>query len=133
MRSHSGLFFHSAGLCSNSICLTATDSQVWRTSFGLGLLPLLFMLYYRIFRLRESAVWRASRSSANQVSRGAEFSAMCYHFWHRCGLHFNLGATAAYESEEHQNHKDALHARALYCRSGHVGNVSDNDADARIN
>lgn len=56
--------------------------QVWRTSFGLGMLPLLFMLYYRIFRLRESAVWRANRNV--NVSRGAEFNAMCYHFWHRC-------------------------------------------------
>lgn len=57
---------------------------VWRTSFGLGMLPLLFMLYYRIFRLRESAVWKASNIAAGaNVSRGAEFSAMCFHFWHR--------------------------------------------------
>lgn len=31
--------------------------QVWRVSFAVGAIPLAFMLYYRIFRLRESAVW----------------------------------------------------------------------------
>ena len=31
--------------------------QVWRVSFALGAVPLAFMIYYRIFHLRESAVW----------------------------------------------------------------------------
>ncbi|KAK9842394.1 hypothetical protein WJX84_005508, partial [Apatococcus fuscideae] len=33
-------------------------SGVWRISFGLGLLPLLFMIYWRVFHLKESVVWR---------------------------------------------------------------------------
>lgn len=76
----------------------ACDLQVWRTSFGLGMLPLLFMLYYRIFRLRESAVWKASNIAAGaNVSRGAEFSAMCFHFWHRCpGLLLTLAVVRAF-------------------------------------
>ena len=56
--------------------------QVWRTSFGLGMIPLLFMLYYRIFRLKESAVWKSSQLNRTR-SRGADFSLLCYHFWHR--------------------------------------------------
>ena len=30
---------------------------VWRVSFALGSIPLIFMIYWRVFRLRESAVW----------------------------------------------------------------------------
>lgn len=37
--------------------------QVWRVSFALGAVPLAFMIYYRIFHLRESAVW-AKRTDA---------------------------------------------------------------------
>ena len=34
-------------------------SLTWRLQYGLGLLPILYMLYHRIFRLQESAMWKA--------------------------------------------------------------------------
>ena len=33
-------------------------SLTWRLQYGLGLLPILYMLYHRIFRLQESAHWK---------------------------------------------------------------------------
>ena len=57
--------------------------QVWRTAFGLGGIPLLFMLYYRIFRLRESAVWRANNATRTGASRAADFTALFVKFWPR--------------------------------------------------
>ena len=59
--------------------------QVWRTSFGLGMIPLLFMIYFRVFRLKESAVWRASLKDS--VKRGPEFAALFKHYWHRRAWH----------------------------------------------
>ena len=56
-------------------------SGVWRTAFGLGMIPLLFILYWRLFRLRESAVWAANQTNRN---RGRETGLLFYHFWHRC-------------------------------------------------
>lgn len=57
--------------------------SVWRTSFGLGGIPLLFMLYYRIFRLRESAVWRANNATRTSASRKADFTALFANYWPR--------------------------------------------------
>ena len=34
-------------------------SLTWRLQYGLGLLPIMYMLYHRIFRLQESAMWKA--------------------------------------------------------------------------
>ncbi len=31
---------------------------VWRLSTGLGLLPVIFMLFWRIFKLKESSIWK---------------------------------------------------------------------------
>ena len=53
---------------------------MWRTAFGLGMIPLLFILYWRLFRLRESAVWAANQTNRN---RGRETGLLFYHFWHR--------------------------------------------------
>ena len=57
---------------------------MWRTAFGLGIIPLLFILYWRLFRLRESAVWAANQSNRN---RGRETGLLFYHFWHRRAAH----------------------------------------------
>ena len=32
----------------------------WRIQYGLGIVPILFMLYHRLVRLKESAVWQVS-------------------------------------------------------------------------
>jgi MFS family permease len=62
---------------------------VWRVSFALGAIPLLFMIYYRVFRLRESAVW-VKRTGAQ--SRGADMALLFKWYWHRlvatCGTWF---------------------------------------------
>jgi hypothetical protein len=36
---------------------------VWRLSYGIGLIPILFMLLWRLFRLKESKVWIRKRAS----------------------------------------------------------------------
>ena len=54
-------------------------SGVWRTAFGLGIIPLAFIIYWRTFRLRESAVWAAAQSGRN---RKRETALLFRHFWH---------------------------------------------------
>ena len=54
-------------------------SGVWRTAFGLGIIPLAFIIYWRTFRLRESAVWAAAQTGRN---RKRETALLFYHFWH---------------------------------------------------
>lgn len=71
--------------------------QVWRVSFALGAIPLAFMIYYRIFRLRESAVWVKRTDSSRSASMGLLFKwcAIYYSIWylsqpiHRLQLSFN--------------------------------------------
>ena len=49
-------------------------------SFALGSIPLAFMIYYRVFRLRESSVWH----KVAKKDRSANFKLLIKHFWHRC-------------------------------------------------
>ena len=49
-------------------------SLTWRLQYGLGLLPIMYMLYHRIFRLQESAHWKA-RSCASQLYPGSDSGA----------------------------------------------------------
>ena len=51
---------------------------MWRTAYGLGLIPIMYMLYYRIFRLRESAVWK-KRGADQPRHLGLLFK----HYWPR--------------------------------------------------
>ncbi|CAL8468731.1 g8271 [Coccomyxa elongata] len=43
--------------------------SVWRTAFGLGIGVLLFIVFWRIYKLRESAVWKADRSAGGDRTR----------------------------------------------------------------
>lgn len=43
-------------------------SVTWRMQYALGLLPIIFMLAYRIFYLKESSVWQVSAWAA-QLSK----------------------------------------------------------------
>ncbi|KAG2435009.1 hypothetical protein HYH02_012007 [Chlamydomonas schloesseri] len=62
----------------------------WRLSYAIGLIPLISILLYRIFRLRESAVWQKKRE-ALQAMGGAKasgvqwrkFSLLMRYYWHR--------------------------------------------------
>ncbi len=45
-------------------------SLTWRLQYGLGLLPIAFMLYYRVFRLKESAMWKVRRRARSPVRVG---------------------------------------------------------------
>ena len=54
-------------------------SGVWRTAFGLGIIPLAFIIYWRTFRLRESAVWAAAQTNRD---RKRETALLFRHFWH---------------------------------------------------
>ncbi|KAK9814173.1 hypothetical protein WJX72_001627 [[Myrmecia] bisecta] len=61
---------------------------VWRLSTGLGLIPILFMLYWRIFRLRESSVWTGKREKLRKDGVGTAFTAeklwaLTAVYWHR--------------------------------------------------
>ncbi|DBA96631.1 TPA: hypothetical protein ACH3X1_015490 [Trebouxia sp. C0004] len=60
---------------------------VWRTAYGIGMIPILYMLYYRIFRLRESAVWKKRKSGESR-----NMGLLMKHYWPRlmatCGCWF---------------------------------------------
>ena len=43
-------------------------SLTWRLQYGLGLLPIMYMLYHRIFRLQESAMWKARPRAASTLA-----------------------------------------------------------------
>ena len=53
---------------------------MWRTAFGLGIIPLCFIIFWRVFKLQESAVWAANRGR----DRKRETRLLFRHFWHRC-------------------------------------------------
>lgn len=70
----------------------------WRLSYGIGLIPLFGILLYRIFRLRESAVWQKKREAleamGGQVDRGVQlrkFGLLLKYYWHR-----NLGTSLSW-------------------------------------
>ncbi len=43
---------------------SASDLQgVWRTSTALGLVPIIFMLWWRTFKLKESGIWKVNMKS----------------------------------------------------------------------
>eukprot|EP00898_Chlorokybus_atmophyticus_P004917 jgi/Chlat1/5426/Chrsp35S05231 len=48
-------------------------NAVWRISLGLGIFPIIFMLGWRIFVLKESAVWKAKRQSLEKSGVGVRF------------------------------------------------------------
>jgi MFS family permease len=62
---------------------------IWRSSYLLGVIPALFMLFWRIFVLKESAVWLGKRRALKDL--GPVDNAMVmrkyglyfYHYWHR--------------------------------------------------
>ena len=58
---------------------------VWRISFGLGLIGLIFLMYWRVFQLKESAVWKAQKATktGKQGSTTAQFGPLFKLYWHR--------------------------------------------------
>ena len=56
---------------------------MWRASFAIGFIPLLYMLYYRIFRLRESAVWKKRMSQVSTQKQGGNYALLVKHYWPR--------------------------------------------------
>jgi MFS family permease len=54
---------------------------VWRISFGVGLIPVTGMLFYRLFFLQESKVWKRQNKPAAVALR--EQSVLYYYYWHR--------------------------------------------------
>ena len=58
---------------------------VWRISFGLGLIGLIFLMYWRVFMLKESAVWKAQKASRKDKtgSTNATFGPLFKLYWHR--------------------------------------------------
>jgi len=61
---------------------------VWRTAFGLGLIPIVFMIFYRVVYLKESKMW--SRPTAGQKAK--DISYLVSNYWGRllstCGCWF---------------------------------------------
>ena len=75
-------------------------SLTWRLQYGLGLLPIMYMLYHRVFRLQESAMWKA-RTHAWLASL-----AWCP-FARLCEFHVQLAAFGKVVWEVgHRSHKD---------------------------
>ncbi|GLC45588.1 hypothetical protein PLESTB_000874300 [Pleodorina starrii] len=61
----------------------------WRLSYAIGMIPLVGILLYRIFRLRESAVWQHKREALKAMGGKAKgvqwrkFNLLMYYYWHR--------------------------------------------------
>lgn len=55
--------------------------SVWRTAFGLGIGVLLFIVFWRIYKLRESAVWKADKRAGGDRTRN--FGLLIKMFWSR--------------------------------------------------
>lgn len=68
-----------SGLVIGTACRLAAT---WRTGFALGIIVIVFIIYWRVFRLRESAVWAAARKKERDQLR--ETMLLFQHFWHRC-------------------------------------------------
>ncbi|GFR43042.1 hypothetical protein Agub_g4047 [Astrephomene gubernaculifera] len=78
--------FHQYGAPYNKHDLEVT----WRLSYAIGLIPLVGIMLYRIFRLRESAVWKKKREAlkamGGEEKKGAQwrkFGLLMYYYWHR--------------------------------------------------
>lgn len=63
---------------------------VWRLSYGLALIPLLFLLPWRFWRERESTVWMgktkamAALHAVSRRARSADDNSLFWqHYWHR--------------------------------------------------
>jgi hypothetical protein len=60
-------------------------SVTWRMQYALGLLPIMYMLTYRIFYLRESSVWQVPNSTpcehASLTFRPLSFKQRWDAFW----------------------------------------------------
>lgn len=54
-------------------------SVTWRMQYALGLLPIIFMLAYRIFYLQESSVWQVSNEAPHPHPL---CSCMPVYFWY---------------------------------------------------
>lgn len=64
---------------------------IWRLSYAIGLIPLGFILFWRIFVLKESSIWKAKRKAlkkrqqakASKVHSWRKVNLMMRHYWHR--------------------------------------------------
>ena len=62
---------------------------VWRLSYAIGLIPLGFILYWRIFVLKESAVWTGKRNALKKIGKASikedhrKYMLLFKHYWHR--------------------------------------------------
>ena len=62
---------------------------VWRLSYALGLIPLGFILYWRIFVLKESSVWKGKKDALKQIGKASikedrrKYMLLFRHYWHR--------------------------------------------------
>ena len=62
---------------------------VWRTSYAIGLIPLAFILYWRVFVLKESVVWKSKRQALKAMNltkkkeQRRKYGLLVTHYWHR--------------------------------------------------
>ena len=69
---------------------------VWRLSYALGCLPLLFIFIWRCTRLKESEVWKGKRKALKELGRASraethrKYGLLAKYYWHRqFGTAFN--------------------------------------------
>ncbi len=55
-------------------------AAIWRTAFAIGTIPIVFIIYWRVFRLRESALWQSRKKDANGLR---QTKLLFFHYWHR--------------------------------------------------
>ena len=87
------------------------------------MIAIVFIIYWRVFRLRESAVWVAAKKRERDQLR--ETMLLFHHFWHRCValcLHHTLacGRTSAASLHLHDLCKAAIRSQgAMHRRIAH--------------
>jgi hypothetical protein len=54
---------------------------VWRTAFGLGVILIFFIIYWRVFKLRENPTWQ--HWSAGRQDQLRAMGILFQQYWHR--------------------------------------------------
>ena len=100
-------------------------SLTWRLQYGLGLLPIMYMLYHRIFRLQESNMWKArTRATLCQSLAWCPFAHVC------TVLSLRTCCQLQTKGDPHRDH--CLSGSKLYCGRAMEGDVCPRQVRAEV-
>lgn len=75
---------------------TSHLNDVWRISYAIGLVPIITMLMWRIFFLRESAVWVGKRRALKATGVNSRLSLIKFWMWVKLYWHRQLGTALSW-------------------------------------